>query len=278
LAGEHDELCHGGRIYVVESSAGNEGGLVFRRNRKESRLSAVARRLPPRERREQESTVESERTFSAEGGKGERVKTQCVRLNQMLAADRVQFERYYQPVFEPVSFAVGPGGLLLVTGPNGSGKTTLIRLLAGLLQPDAGSIRIDAAKTAYIGHQLAVKEDLTVWENLRFTQRFAGGSCLPEEALFRLGLGRARDQEARSLSAGQRKRCALARLLMVEAGLWLLDEPYSNLDHDGVAIVDSLLAQHLQDGGACVMSTHGALRPKGIDYRECELSVPEAGQ
>jgi len=195
----------------------------------------------------------------------------------MLAVDRVQFERFYRPVFEPVSFEVGAGGLLLVTGANGSGKTTLIRLLAGLLQPDDGTIRNEAENTAYVGHQLAVKEDLTVLENLRFTQRFAGGACLPEEALFRLGLGRARDQEARSLSAGQRKRCALARLLMVGASLWLLDEPYSNLDHEGMRLVDGLLDAHLQVGGACVMSTHGALRPRDLSYEECELRMPEAG-
>ncbi len=180
----------------------------------------------------------------------------------MILVSNLSYERYFAPVFRPVDFRVEPGELLLVTGPNGSGKTTLIRVLAGILQPSEGTMSLDARRIAYVGHQLAVKDDLSVTENLRFMRSFMGTTHVDvDTALDALALRRVADQPARTLSAGQRKRCALARLLLNPADLWLLDEPYASLDAEGCERVDDLLRDHLAGGGACVMATHGAHRP-----------------
>ncbi|MEE4175730.1 MAG: heme ABC exporter ATP-binding protein CcmA [Xanthomonadales bacterium] len=196
----------------------------------------------------------------------------------MLQATQLQFERHFDPVFAPVDLAVAAGELWLVTGANGAGKTTLIRLLAGLLRPSAGHVDVRAERMAYLGHQLGLKDDLTVEENLRFHAALGGGAARGGKdlnaAIQTVGLDLARFQAVRTLSAGQRKRCALARLLLCPAPLWLLDEPYANLDAQGVALVDTLLAKQVQSGGACIMSTHGALRPPDLPYRELVVKAP----
>ncbi len=188
----------------------------------------------------------------------------------MLSASQINFERYFEPVFEPVSFQLNPGELLLVTGANGCGKTTLIRVLAGVLPLTSGSMEDRSLGMAYVGHYLGIKDDLSVAENLRFMRNFLGTSSRGiDEVIDEVGLHWVAEQLARTLSAGQRKRCALARLLLSENELWLLDEPYSNLDTEGMALVDRMLGAHLTSGGACVMATHGARRPDWpdtIDY------------
>ena len=181
----------------------------------------------------------------------------------MLSASKINIDLYFEPVFLPVTFELKGSELLLVTGANGCGKTTLIRVLAGILHPTSGTIEDRFKGMAYVGHYLGIKDDLSVVENLRFMHDFLGGSSLScEEVIQQVGLGRVEEQLARTLSAGQRKRCALARLLLSESELWLLDEPYSNLDQEGVELVDRLLTSHLEGGGACVLATHGAHRPE----------------
>jgi heme exporter protein A len=125
---------------------------------------------------------------------------------------------------------------------------------------------------AYVGHLLAIKDDLSVTENIRFMRDFLGvGARSINEVVHEVGLSRVADQLTRNLSAGQRKRCALARLLLARADLWLLDEPYSNLDEEGVGLVDRLLLQHTAGGGSCILATHGAHRPGNPDQFEIRL-------
>lgn len=192
----------------------------------------------------------------------------------MLVITDLSFERYFEPVFKPVSFALEPSQLLLVTGPNGSGKTTLLRVLAGLLTPSEGTVDRQQSPL-YAGHNAAIKDDLSVVENIRFMLDFLSRRDTEiwstSQLIKAVGLTDVALQHGRTLSAGQRKRCAMARLFFCDEPLWLLDEPYSNLDHDGAQLLDSILKQHLQRGGACVMATHGNMRPQGFEFSEYEL-------
>jgi heme exporter protein A len=194
----------------------------------------------------------------------------------MLSITELSFERYFERVFEPVSIELSARELLLITGDNDCGKTTLLRLLAGLLEPSEGKIN-NMVHPLYAGHNPAIKDDLSVEENIRFWMSFMGtrktnpGADLCQQVIDQIGLTPVALQEGRTLSAGQRKRCSLARLLFCDESLWLLDEPYSNLDPQGIAMLDEIIRVHLENGGACIMTTHGSLRPEGFDLRECHL-------
>lgn len=179
------------------------------------------------------------------------------------------FARNESPVFGPLSFAVDPGEALLVQGGNGAGKTTLLRALAGLLDGASGEIRIGgrdadpatrARHVAYLGHLPGLKADLSSLENLDYLCGLLGrrpGMAI-EQALATVGLAGFEDAPARTLSAGQRKRLALARLWLSPAALWLLDEPYANLDLPGIELVNHMVRAHLDDGGGALVTTHGA--------------------
>ena len=157
-------------------------------------------------------------------------------------------------VLRDVNLGVLPGGALLLTGANGAGKSTLLRVLAGLKRPDAGSVTwhggpVGDATVAYLGHGDGVKAGLSVRENLDFPPTNPA-------ALDPLGLTPLRDVPGRMLSAGQRRRVALARVVGRGAGLWLLDEPTLGLDAESVAALGTLLARHRATGGAVVAATH----------------------
>jgi heme exporter protein A len=181
-------------------------------------------------------------------------------------------------VFIDVSFAVASGEALLVTGRNGSGKSSLLRMLAGLIRAAGGRLhladalgreRTIAEQAHYLGHQDALKSSLTVGENLRFWARYYRGAAAPDAALATLGLDRLADLPAAYLSAGQRRRLSLARLVAVERPIWLLDEPHSSLDRDGQERLSTLMREHLARGGLIVAATHGA---SGLDHaRELRL-------
>lgn len=164
-------------------------------------------------------------------------------------------------VLRDLSFEVPGGGALLLLGANGSGKSTLLRVLAGLKQPDAGRVawrgedlREQAVPPAYLGHLDAVKPGLTAMENLALAARIGRGDAAA--ALAALDLSALADLPARLLSAGQKRRLALARLLVSRAGLWLLDEPTLGLDAASVARLGDLMAAHRAAGGVIVAATH----------------------
>lgn len=183
----------------------------------------------------------------------------------MLQAEGLAAFRGERLVFRDLDFSVPPGGALVLVGANGSGKSTLLRLLAGLVRPIAGRLLWDgedaladlpshAARVTYLGHLDAVKPGLTVGENLRFSATMSGG--VVDEALEALGLGDLADVPARFLSAGQKRRLALARLGLSATPLWLLDEPTVGLDMASQERVGAVLRAHRARGGIVVAATH----------------------
>lgn len=170
-------------------------------------------------------------------------------------------------VLSGVSAELGPGEALVVTGRNGAGKSTLLAALAGLIRPSSGSVELrgsgDASLTEcvhHLGHRDGLKSSLTAAENLAVAAAILGGPGLgAQEALGRVGLAGAADFPAGYLSAGQRRRVTLARLLVARRPVWLLDEPLSALDRDGQGMLGGLMAEHLGAGGLVVAATHAPL-------------------
>jgi heme exporter protein A len=185
-----------------------------------------------------------------------------------LVADRLRSIRGGRTLFSELSFAVEAGEALLLLGPNGAGKTTLIRTIAGLLPPGAGSIRVDGGdpersvgeQCHYVGHLNALKSGLTVEQNAAFWCRFLGGRCDGlGAALEAFGLAHLRDIPAAYLSAGQKRRLGLARVLLAERPVWLLDEPTVSLDSAAQTALTRAVGGHLAAGGIVVAATHAPL-------------------
>jgi heme exporter protein A len=186
-------------------------------------------------------------------------------------------------VFAGLSFRVERGGALVLAGPNGSGKSSLLRIMAALTRPDAGALMWDGveirghpdthrARVHYVGHADAVKPALSVMENVQFWAVLlsgggSGGKARAEEralgAIAALGIGHLAEVPGRYLSAGQRRRVSLARIVAAPAPLWLLDEPRTALDADAVRRLDAIIAAHRDAGGMVVMSLHAGERPEG---------------
>ena len=173
-------------------------------------------------------------------------------------------------LFQDLSFSQAAGELLYVHGPNGSGKTTLLRTLCGLALPESGEVRWRGqnirglgeeyySEMAYVGHLNGVKDELTAFENLQMAGRLSGvENCdeLAVEALQRLELSACAELPGKVLSQGQKRRVALARLLMVQRTLWIMDEPFNALDIKAVAMIQDILIEHLDNGGMAVLTTH----------------------
>ena len=187
----------------------------------------------------------------------------------MLEALELHCERGSRTLFRNLSFQVGPGEALRIAGANGSGKTSLLRILCGLLAASAGEVRWKgegigrlredyARELVYLGHAAAVKDDLTAVENLSIACAIAGDAVGEESVRAALARLQVPDSApARRLSQGQRRRAALARLALSESRpLWLLDEPFTALDAQGIAVLKLLVEQHASRGGAVVFSTH----------------------
>lgn len=180
-------------------------------------------------------------------------------------------------IFSELDFEVPVGRALAVTGVNGAGKSSLLRMIAGLLPISGGAVGLEGGdadltlseQTHYLGHRDALKPSLTVLENLEFWRDFLGGEANDGPAnLEAVGLGHATHLPAAFLSAGQRRRLSIARLLSVKRPVWLLDEPTSALDANGQAMIACVMADHLRGGGIILAATHG---PLGISAQELRI-------
>ena len=196
----------------------------------------------------------------------------------MLVVTRLKCVRGERPLFSDVNLSLSAGAWVHVKGDNGAGKTSLLRLIAGLSQPAAGDIvwqgeNIQSDAQAYrrdlffLGHQDALKDDLSPLENLEFSSAINGIFLNPAKAraaLHRSGLQGREHLPVRTFSAGQKRRVMLARLALSEAKLWILDEPFTALDVRAVQLLESLIAEHVSQGGAAIVTSHQAMQiPSG---------------
>jgi heme exporter protein A len=189
-------------------------------------------------------------------------------LTAKLSADNLTLIRGERCLFEGLDFALESGGLLLLEGRNGCGKTSLMRAIAGMLTLETGEIfwndvpvlkqrQTFHGDLVWLAHRTGLKGDLNMLENLHFEECLRPQSSRdPEEVYLRLGIERLRRLPLRSLSAGQQRRVSLARMLLADVPLWLMDEPFTNLDREGRKLVVDLIEEHLGGGGLCVMAAH----------------------
>ncbi|SGZ67297.1 ABC transporter involved in cytochrome c biogenesis, ATPase component CcmA [Bathymodiolus thermophilus thioautotrophic gill symbiont] len=185
----------------------------------------------------------------------------------MLKINNLSCQKGYNLLFSQLSFTVDLGGILRITGTNGSGKTSLLKILAGLSVQEQGTIFLDndavksegyQAEIFYLGHLSALSVELTCLENLKFLTALnqSVGQPLLLDALKQMGLEGYENEYCAKLSAGQKRRVALASLILSKAKIWLLDEPFTALDPQGVKMVEQHIEQHCKQGGACLFTTH----------------------
>jgi len=204
----------------------------------------------------------------------------------MLEVSNLACSRGDHRLFSGLSFALYPGQIMQVQGANGSGKTSLLRTLCGFLAPDEGAITWHGrdmhdlgeeyyAELLYLGHLNAIKDELSALENLRISAGLSGVELDEKEvlaALRRMGLRGRERLPAKVLSQGQRRRVALARLLVSDARLWILDEPLTALDVGAVALIQELIAEHLARQGMVIFTTHQPLQVAAVEMHNLSLS------
>ena len=196
-------------------------------------------------------------------------------LTAKLSASGLSLLRGERLLIRDLDFALNPREMLLLEGKNGSGKTSLLRAMAGLLEFESGELLWDGVSVrkqrqefhgamTWLSHRTGLKGDLTLVENLRFESGLRAQHDIDFAAVLRrLGIERLTLLPLRSLSAGQQRRVALARLLLTDAPLWLMDEPFTNLDREGRALVMELVSEHIAKGGMCVMAAHQDVQIEG---------------
>ncbi len=201
-----------------------------------------------------------------------------------LTADNLACTRGYRDLFSGLNFNLQAGDVLRVEGENGAGKTSLLRILAGLAQPIKGNVLWNGRKIKdpeacyfqnllYLGHKANIKFELTPIENLCMAKALFGSKLENgiEEALYQLGLYGFEEVPSGNLSAGQKRRVALAQLLLTNARLWILDEPYTSLDVKAVAYLESVFQKHVKDGGTLIITSHQPVNIENVAIKRLVL-------
>ena len=202
-----------------------------------------------------------------------------------LVGQSLECSRDDRVLFRDLEFAVSAGEALVLEGRNGTGKTTLLRMICGIRRPDMGDILYQGeciyslgsdyhTHMAYVGHLDGIKRELTAEENLRVADALGRpGRMRIADALIRVRLSGFEDVAANKFSAGQRRRLALARLLVSQAAIWILDEPFTSLDRYGVKLVEELMAEHINQGGILVVTSHHDVDLGNAGVRRLDLSA-----
>ena len=211
--------------------------------------------------------------------------TQTSRETISIEARELECIRDDRTLFSNLAFRLDPGQALVLEGRNGSGKTSLLRILCGIRLPDTGTIAWNGTDIqqlgadyyqhiAYVGHRDGMKLDLTPRENLAMARALGRpNDVLPESALAQVDLFGFEDTPTRNLSAGQQRRLALARLLVTDSTLWILDEPFTSLDVNGISVIEELLEKHTARGGMLAVTSHHAVNLHDTPVQRINLSA-----